>query len=273
MKFKINFKPYPGADYFTVSNHKRAFKPIKNQHSEKYIDSLEGNIRLLFGIPDHYKCYSINLDAKQQLVNDWKGNNQFILKDDPDTGIDNLNDPAEDLATESKISFLDLSYSFPQRGRNISLFDNLIIDPNAGLGIPSNLFFLFSQKEAGELPQMLEAENALNDQAQIYLLNKVILDYIEKGVDTLLRESNYKSAVLYQMIEYSPHLQLVIDKENRSKTMITAICNHEILKRIENLGYEVDAHLDGEKARITIANYPTHSKELIEMFSDRIGAL
>ena len=75
------------------------------------------------------------------------------------------------------------------------------------------------------------------------------------------------------MIENSPHLQLVNDKQNRSKTMISADCSYSILEEIQNLGFDVDALLDGEKARITIANYPTHSKELIEMFSDRIGAL
>ena len=92
-------------------------------------------------------------------------------------------------------------------------------------------------------------------------------------VFSLLRELNYKAAVLNQMIENSNYLNFVTDKKYRSKTMITAECKLKFLEEIDNMGYMVGTHRISQKFMITIANYPTHSKELVEMFSDRIATI
>jgi hypothetical protein len=47
----------------------------------------------------------------------------------------------------------------------------------------------------------------------------------------------------------------------------------EFSETIKETGYELSVRKIKEKVFISIANYPTHSKELIEMFSDRILAL
>ena len=89
------------------------------------------------------------------------------------------------------------------------MLKNLIIDPNASLGIPSNLFFFFSQKGSGESMQKFESVPILKNSGQLFVLDKVVSDYVEKGKELLLRESNYKFAVLNQTIENSPHLKPV----------------------------------------------------------------
>ena len=107
----------------------------------------------------------------------------------------------------------------------------------------------------------------------LYLLQKVMEDYHSKGLDMLIRESRYKAAVLYQMIEDSPYLRPSVDKSQRSSTMIIAEGERSFLQKIELLGYELGKVQHSNSAAMVIANYSTHSKELIEMFADRVLAL
>ena len=272
MKFKINLKPYPGANYFTVPEHKKAFESLKHKQSKNYMGSLQSNLRLLYNIPDKFEFYMFNIDEKQLLNNEGNDDFRTIIKDDPDTGID-LSTVPDSWAPKEEISFLDLSYSFPHLIQDYTHLENLIIDPNASLGIPSNYFFFFSQNTTGERLQKLESVNMSRDDSEMYVLHKVVADYTEKANALHLRESNYKFAVLNQAIENSPHLKPIADKKNRSKTMLSAACSQTIIDKIENMGFDINAVFDGEKTRIIIANYPTHSKELVEMFSDRIAAL
>jgi phosphoserine aminotransferase len=111
------------------------------------------------------------------------------------------------------------------------------------------------------------------DQQSMYIMNAVLNDYQEKGSEVLLRESNYKAAVLYQLLETSKNLEPLANKAERSKTTITAICESGFLLYIQKLGYDVESHPVEGKQVLTIANYPTHSKETIEMFADRIAVL
>ena len=105
------------------------------------------------------------------------------------------------------------------------------------------------------------------------MLQLVLKDIVEKGMEMLIRESNYKAAVLYQMIESSPYLEPIAPKEKRSKTIITVACDHDFFPKLVKLGFELFVEKGDEKTRISIANYPTHSKELIEMFADRVALL
>ncbi len=73
------------------------------------------------------------------------------------------------------------------------------------------------------------------------------------------------------MIGNSHYLKSVVDRNNRSKTMITAECEDGMYKNIANMGFEAASKRVADKLLITIANYPALSKEMIETFSDRIG--
>ncbi len=270
MKFRINLKPYPGAEYFTIQQHKRLFDPIKNKKAEIYLESVQQNVRQLFGISEDYKFEILHLNVKNHLDKKENKSFQLIVKDDPVSGME-IKDNA--MQSSDKPSILDLSYSFPQLFRDYSNVDYLMIDPNASLGIPTDLILLFYRNDSANFIRDFKVNMIADYQSQIYLLYKVISDYTEKGIAQLVRESNYKAVVLHQLIESNPDMKPVSTKNNRSKTMISAECDPLVLDKIEKMGYELEALIKNGKAILTIANYPTHSKELVEMFSDRILAL
>jgi len=89
----------------------------------------------------------------------------------------------------------------------------------------------------------------------------------------LIGESNYKAAVLYQLIDSNDNFKAVTYRKNRSKTMVVSKVAEESIYKMYQIGYEVLVHNKNGNSKITIANYPTHSKELIEMFVDRIVAI
>lgn len=111
----------------------------------------------------------------------------------------------------------------------------------------------------------------------IYLLAEVLEDMNSKGMGQIRNETNYKAAVLYQALEACTYLQpFVKEKSCRSKTTIVAELEdetdserlHQYLKEkkmIVSTGYG-----DFKNKHIRIANFPTHSREQIEMLADTL---
>lgn len=113
----------------------------------------------------------------------------------------------------------------------------------------------------------------------IYLLAQVLEDMNSKGIEQIKKETNYKAAVLYQALEACTYLKpFVSEKSCRSKTTIVAELEdereseklHQYLKEkkmIVSTGYG-----DFKHKHIRIANFPTHSREQIEMLADALTA-
>ncbi|MDH5475399.1 MAG: aminotransferase class V-fold PLP-dependent enzyme [Cyclobacteriaceae bacterium] len=108
----------------------------------------------------------------------------------------------------------------------------------------------------------------------IYLLSKVVEDMNLKGIDMIRRETEYKAALLYHTINESKVLSpFVKDKNYQSKTVIIAQTenNAEIIEPISEKGFILGTGYGKYKnEHIRIANFPTHSKEQVEMLSDFI---
>jgi len=107
----------------------------------------------------------------------------------------------------------------------------------------------------------------------IYLLGKIIQDMLEKGLDQIRRETDYKAAVLnHTFSELSWADLFVEDSELRSKTVIVAktdIESSRIINYLEGKGMIIGAGYGSHKSsHIRIANFPTHSKEQMERLSD-----
>ena len=121
--------------------------------------------------------------------------------------------------------------------------------------------------------QTPETPNVLN----IYLLGKVIEDFLRKGLDQIRREAEYKAAVIYQAVEDHPLLECFVEAPRyRSKTVIvikTLFPSSQLIDHLKanhmvagtGYGKYKDEH-------IRIANFPTHSKEAFEQLADLIMA-
>ena len=266
MNFKVNFKPYPGANYFTFQEHQKSFDSKVHKNTNEYLGQIKKHLISLFNISSEFRFEIYDKSKMERLLSQVK---DFVLKDDPISGMENL---IEGKHVNNEISLLDLSYSFPHVQHDFTSFDAILIDPIVSLGIPIRYILVFSKMKFPDIKNSSEDHKNAAFAQDIFLLHRVLRDYAEKGKEMLLRESNYKVAVLNQMIESSNYLKYDADKKYRSKTMFSAECELKFLEELEKIGFEVGIQRIDQKFKITIANYPTHSKELIEMFSDRIAA-
>jgi len=112
----------------------------------------------------------------------------------------------------------------------------------------------------------------------IFLLSKVSADMLEKGIDVIRREANYKSALLYHTIETHPLLSpFVTKKPIRSSTVAVANTTHDsdyILSEMTKKGFVLgNGYGDFKGKQIRIASFPTHSKEQIELLVDTLNRI
>ena len=112
----------------------------------------------------------------------------------------------------------------------------------------------------------------------IYLLGKVAKDMYTKGLHVIRKEIDYKAAILYYCINEHPKLEAFIeDSKHQSKTIVVAMVKENSKKMIHllsALGLEIGSGYGKYKDdHIRIANFPTHSKEQIELLVDQINKL
>ena len=123
-------------------------------------------------------------------------------------------------------------------------------------------------KKFGIKDQTPETPNML----YIYLLGKIAQDLLQVGIKKVRNDTTYKAAILNQMVENHPALEHFVDSaKHRSKTTIVAKSerSEEILNFFSKKGLILGSGYGAHKENhIRIANFPTHSKESIEMLSD-----
>ena len=111
----------------------------------------------------------------------------------------------------------------------------------------------------------------------IYLLMKVTEDMIRNGIDNLRRDTNYKSTLIYDTIRKNEKLNCSItNKEIQSKTVIVAdtINNSQIfIDKLKSKNLIIGKGYGNNDSQIRIANFPTHSKESIELLCDEINKI
>jgi phosphoserine aminotransferase len=127
-------------------------------------------------------------------------------------------------------------------------------------------------KLMGDKNQTPETPNTL----AIYLLGKVAGDMLNRGVKSIHNDTIYKASILYDALDKSKTLSPFIStKVNRSKTIIVANCaqgNKELLQKMDAKGWVVGkGYGKFNDDHIRIANFPTHSKEIIEQMADFIA--
>ena len=108
----------------------------------------------------------------------------------------------------------------------------------------------------------------------IYLLMKVSEDIIRNGMDSLIKDTNYKSTLIYDTIEKHDLLESSIkNKEIQSKTVIVAntkISPQIFIDKLKAKNLIIGKGYVKNDNQIRIANFPTHSNESIEYLCDEI---
>lgn len=143
-----------------------------------------------------------------------------------------------------------------------------LLGKGMSIGSYHSLPELLAKSQKNQTP---ETPNVLG----IYLLGKVAEDMLAKGLDMIRREIDYKAAVLYNAFEKSEFLSpFVKDPAHQSKTTLVAevaVLSRVILNKLAEKGMIIGSGYGPFKERhIRIANFPTHSKEQVEVLADEL---
>lgn len=107
----------------------------------------------------------------------------------------------------------------------------------------------------------------------LFLLKQVTRDLLSRGIATIRRETDYKSALLYHLLERHPLMQPVVNAAAlRSKTVIAANCNghhQQMVNTLRSGGFVAGDGMGPDKGiYLRFANFPVHSKEQFERLID-----
>lgn len=143
-----------------------------------------------------------------------------------------------------------------------------LISKGKGVGTYHSLPFYLQNAKKHQTP---ETPNVLG----IYLLSKVVEDFLRKGINAIRKETEYKAAILYQVLENHELLSpFVKEKQSQSKTVIVAQCGERterVNEHLKSVGlYAGDGYGVLKKMQLRFANFPAHSKEQFELLVDSI---
>lgn len=192
---------------------------------------------------------------------------------------------------------VDAVSSLPYPSFYFAKIDSVFFSVQKGFGLPAGLgVWIVNDRCMAKAEKLLSSghgigtyhslpcylQNAKNNQTPetpnvlgIYLLSKVVEDFLRKGVQSLRSDTEYKAAILYQALEN--HLLLspfVKEKKSRSKTVIVAHCGEHtsrVADYLEKLGiHPGDGYGGLKKSQLRFANFPAHSKEQVELLVDSL---
>lgn len=192
---------------------------------------------------------------------------------------------------------VDAVSSLPYPGFDFRKIDSLFFSVQKGFGLPAGLgIWMVNEKCVAKaetlsskkisigsyhnIPTLLthakknqtpETPNVLG----IYLLGKIVHDFLRRGIDTIRKETEYKSAILYQALDRHPLLSpFVKEKKFQSKTVIVADCQDHTEKLTAFLSarglHPGDGYGPAKKTQLRFANFPAHSKEQYELLVDSL---
>jgi phosphoserine aminotransferase len=111
----------------------------------------------------------------------------------------------------------------------------------------------------------------------IYLLSRVVQDFVRRGIETIRRETDYKAAILYQALKKNDLVSpFVKDNKFQSKTVIVADCQDHTEKLVKFLNskglFPGEGYGALKKTQLRFANFPAHSKEQYELLVDSLDS-
>lgn len=109
----------------------------------------------------------------------------------------------------------------------------------------------------------------------IYVLGKVAEDLVRRGINTIRKETVYKSTILYNALNSSSIIKpFVSNKIFQSPTVIVADCEEHTAALTDYLnerGIEAgEGYGEHKSNHLRFANFPAHSKEQFELLVDSL---
>jgi len=146
-----------------------------------------------------------------------------------------------------------------------------LLSKGISIGSYHNIPSLYTHAQKFQTP---ETPNVLG----IYLLGKVVQDFLRRGVNIIRKETEYKAAILYQELERHPLLSAFVkDKALQSKTVIVADCGahtERVIQHLQSKGMQPgDGYGSFKKTQLRFANFPTHAKEQFELLVDSLNEI
>jgi phosphoserine aminotransferase len=193
---------------------------------------------------------------------------------------------------------VDAVSSLPYPDFDFTKLDSVFFSVQKGFGLPAGLgVWIVNEKCITKADQLLSKgisigsyhnipslkAHAVKNQTPetpnvlgIYLLNKVVQDFLRRGIGTIRKETEYKAAILYQALEQHPLLaSFVQEKKFQSRTVIVADCQlhtERLVSFLQQKGlYPGDGYGPSKKTQLRFANFPAHSKEQYELLVDSLG--
>ncbi|MEX2234077.1 MAG: aminotransferase class V-fold PLP-dependent enzyme, partial [Cyclobacteriaceae bacterium] len=148
---------------------------------------------------------------------------------------------------------VDAVSSLPYPAFNFNVVDSLFFSVQKGFGLPAGLGVWMVNEECVAKAESLASKkistgsyhniatlmtHANKNQTPetpnvlaIYLLGKVVGDFLRRGVDNIRKETEYKAAVLYHALEKHAQISAFVkNKKFQSKTVIIADCQEHTEK-------------------------------------------
>lgn len=191
---------------------------------------------------------------------------------------------------------VDAVSAVPYVDIDFSKIDSLFFSVQKGIGLPAGLgIWVFNEKCVAKNKALIEAgqvinpyhsistllKNAEKNMTQatpnvlgIYLLGKVAEDMLRRGIETIRQETEFKSALMYNMLEKHDKFKPFVEIEaHRSQTVVVAdildgTSSSEVIASLKEHGLEIGKGYGKLKdSQIRIANFPTSSKEIFFQLS------
>lgn len=146
-----------------------------------------------------------------------------------------------------------------------------LLTKGISIGTYHNLPTLYANAKKNQTP---ETPNVLS----IYLLAKVVEDFLTRSVHTIRKETEYKAAVLYNTLNQIGYAKpFVNDPSIQSQSVIVTDCGTHVEKiskaLIEKGLIPGEGYGEFKKTHLRFANFPTHSKEQFELLADTLSGL
>jgi phosphoserine aminotransferase len=223
-----------------------------------------------------------------------------ITHNETSTGVSLSLDILKNLrsANPHAIIVVDAVSSLPYPEIDFSIIDSVFFSVQKGFGLPAGLgVWIVNNRCLAKAEAMLSkgisigsyhslpslVANTQKNQTPetpnvlgIYLLGKVVHDMLRRSIQLIRKETEYKSAILYQTLNTNPYLQPFIQRESwKSKTVIVAECGHHTEKITRHLlakGMQPgEGYGTTRTHQLRFANFPAHSKEQYELLVDTIS--